>query len=335
MAQRNSSYRAKNTGIDSAWRTVNPGPIVMLYGPEEYFASRARTRLRQLFGEHFGDYDYVQLNAASYTRGELLMNASPSLFGSAKIISVDNAGSMSDDFLEDMLAYAAAPESDIMVIIQHSGGNRGKKLIDLVRSRFTLISCKALKNDREKTEFIVQEFHAADRRITQGAVQLLAVATADTAELASACAQLMADIPGEITEEGVNRYYGGRTEVNAFRVADAAIAGQAAQALRLLRHSLATGTEPIPLLGALAMRIRNIARVYGVRGSGAELASSTGMAPWQVDQAKREGRRFSAEQLAAIISNLADADVQLKGEGADPVYALERAVLTIAVPGRD
>ena len=130
----------------------------------------------------------------------------------------------------------------------------------------------------------------------------------------------------------MNRYYGGRTEVTAFRVGDAAFTGNAAEALRLLRHALATGTEPIPLLGALAMRIRNIARVHHVRARAQELAREVGMAPWQVEQAQRDGRRFTGEQIARIVQLLADADAQLKGEGLDPVYAVERAVLAIALP---
>lgn len=56
------------------------------------------------------------------------------------------------------------------------------------------------------------------------------------------------------------------------------------------------------------------------------------MAPWQVEQAQRDGRRFTSEQIARIVQLLADADAQLKGEGLDPVYAVERAVLAIALP---
>jgi DNA polymerase III, delta subunit len=103
--------------------------------------------------------------------------------------------------------------------------------------------------------------------------------------------------------------------------------------MRLLRHSLSTGTEPIPMLGALAMRVRNISRAHGARASSTELAQQLGMAPWQAEQAIRDARRFSPAQLAHIVRMLAEADAQLKGEGQDPVYAIERAVLSIAMPG--
>ena len=338
MTPRGSSSRGNyhgqraNKALDNAWRTVDPAPVIMLHGSEEYFASRARERLRTAFYSTYPNADLVTINASTYTAGELTLLASPSLFGTAKIIDADNVATMSEDFLNDVLSYIAAPESDIMLIMQHSGGNRGKKLIDAIRKSHVLIPCKPLKAEREKTEFVTGEFRAAKRTIDPGALRLLVAATNDTAELASACAQLQADIAGNITEEIVNRYYGGRTEVTAFRVGDAAVTGNATEALRLLRHALATGTEPIPLLGALAMRIRNIARVHHVRASAQELAREVGMAPWQVEQAQRDGRRFTGKQIARIVQLLADADAQLKGEGLDPVYAVERAVLAIALP---
>ena len=36
--------RRGGPALDTAWRTVTPAPAVMLYGPEEYFASRAAAR---------------------------------------------------------------------------------------------------------------------------------------------------------------------------------------------------------------------------------------------------------------------------------------------------
>ena len=81
------------------------------------------------------------------------------------------------------------------------------------------------------------------------------------------------------------------------------------------------------------MRVRNISRAHGARASSTELAQQLGMAPWQAEQAIRDARRFSPAQLAHIVRMLAEADAQLKGEGQDPVYAIERAVLSIAMPG--
>jgi len=66
------------------------------------------------------------------------------------------------------------------------------------------------------------------------------------------------------------------------------------------------------------------------RGRSADLASALGMAPWQVDRARRDLNGWSEDGLAAAVIALAEADTAVKGGGRDPVYAVERAVLTIA-----
>ncbi len=116
------------------------------------------------------------------------------------------------------------------------------------------------------------------------------------------------------------------------QVRDAAVAGNSAQALHLLRHALATGVDPVPLVAALALKVRSLAKVSSVGGRGrpADVARDLGMAPWQVDRARRELQGWSQEGLARAMLALADADTAVKGGGRDPVYAVERLVLTIA-----
>ena len=60
------------------------------------------------------------------------------------------------------------------------------------------------------------------------------------------------------------------------------------------------------------------------------MAAELKMAPWQVESAQRDSRRYSADDLSHILVVLANVDSQLKGESVDPLYSLEKAVLTIA-----
>ena len=63
----------------------------------------------------------------------------------------------------------------------------------------------------------------------------------------------------------MERYYGGRVETSAFTVADTAIAGRYGEALIALRHALASGADPVPLVAAVASKLRTMARVAGNR----------------------------------------------------------------------
>ena len=54
------------------------------------------------------------------------------------------------------------------------------------------------------------------------------------------------------------------------------------------------------------------------------------MAPWQVERAQRELSGWGEEGLATAVLALAEADTAVKGGGRDPVYAVERLLLTVA-----
>ena len=79
-----------------------------------------------------------------------------------------------------------------------------------------------------------------------------------------------------------------------------------------------------------ALQNRTIKVGSAGRGSSAALAKSLGMAPWQVDKARRAVGHWSADGLAVAVQAVAAADFEVKGGGRDPVYAVERAILTIA-----
>ena len=143
-----------------------------------------------------------------------------------------------------------------------------------------------IKSDGDKSAFVTAELRRAGRRADAQAVRALVDAVgSDLRELAASCAQLVADTTGLIGPEAVERYYGGRIEATGFRVADAAVAGQSGQAVALLRHALATGVDPVPVVAALAAKLRVLAKVAAVRGRGAGAVRDLGLAPWQTDRA--------------------------------------------------
>lgn len=331
--QASSRTPASNT---ATWRDVTPAGVVLVSGPEDYLGTRAMDRIRSLVRAAEPDVEVTRLDAGSYEAGSLAMNVSPSLFGERKLIEVEGLESMNDAFLADALAYLAHPEPDAVLVLRHSGGNRGKKLLDGVKSAgWPIVDCQPLKKDADKTAFVVAEFKAASRRIEPAAVQALVNAVgASLAELAAACSQLISDAATAVDADMIDRYYGGRVEASAFKVADAAMAGNAPLALSTLRHALATGADPVPLVAALAAKLRTLAKVAGAQGSSAQVARQLGMQPWLVEQAQRDVRRWTPEGLIRSIQVTAEADAQVKGLSRDPVYAVEHAVTVVATSVR-
>ena len=311
---------------------MTPAPVVLVGGPEDYLASRAMDRLRQLVRAAAPDVEVTRMSAAAYEPGALAMNVSPSLFGEQKLIEVEALESMNDAFLADALKYLGQPEPDAVIVMRHGGGVRGKKLLDAIKAGgWPVVDCQPLKKDADKISFVMTEFKAASRRIEPDAVQALINAVgASLAELAAACSQLIADATTAVDADMVDRYYGGRVEASGFKVADAAMAGNTPLALSTLRHALDTGADPVPIVAALAAKLRSLAKVAGAQGSSSQIAKQLGMQPWLIEQAQRDVRRWTPEGLVRSIQVTAEADAQVKGLSRDPVYAVEHAVTVIA-----
>nr|WP_233613469.1 DNA polymerase III subunit delta [Leucobacter edaphi] len=320
------------------WSQAHPAPVVLVSGPEAFLADRAGQAIRAALLADDPALEVHDVDAASYTAGELFTIASPSLFAEPRLIRVDAVEKCSDAFLEDAKRYVAEPAEDTTLVLRHAGGNRGKALLDLVRGgagSAIEIACPELKKDQERLGFVQTEFRRLGAQVTPGAARMLAAAySGGIGELAGAVAQLVSDVGTRISEAEVTRATEGRVETNAFRVADAATAGRGAEALVLLRQALSTGTDPIPILAALNMKVRAMARVYGASGPSGKLAGELGMAPWQIDRARKEVGPWREEDLARTIDLAAETEWLLKGGSRAPEYALERYLLHVARRGR-
>lgn len=320
-----------------SWNNVRPAPIVLVSGTEGFLADRAIRLLRDTLKVEDPSLEVSDLEADQYAPGELISLASPSLFSEPRMIRITNVEKCSDAFITETLKYLDAPAEDTYVVLRHAGGVRGKKLLDAIRSGAgggIEIVCVDLKKDAEKYDFAAAEFATKRRRVTPGALRTLVSAfSADLAELAAACQQLIADDSEEINESTVARYYSGRVETSAFKVADSAIAGRSGEALVLLRHALASGADPVPLVAAFASKLRTMAKLSGGSMSSGLAAKTFGMAPWQADRAMKDLRGWSDAGLGSAIEAIADTDAQVKGLGRDPVFALERMISIVAARG--
>ena len=274
-----------------------------------------------------------EVPAAGLNAGELAGLTAPSLFGGGSVVVVwsveDATASLAGELTR--LARLAAP--DVSLVLTHSGGAKNKALLaDLAAAGARRVDCPSIKRFGERMDFLRGEFRRAGRKADEGGLRALldAVGT-DLRELAAACSQLAADTTGVVSQAVVARYYRGRAEATGFAVADKACEGNLPAALEQLRWALATGTSPVLVTSALAAGLRTLALV-GSAGRGlspSAQASDLGMPSWKIDKARQQLRGWTSEGLARAHAAVAEADVQVKGEGASAAYALERAITTI------
>ena len=250
-------------------------PYVLISGPEQVLAERGLAQTIDDLRVGQPDLETIRVDAATYEPGELVLHASPSLFGGARCIVVHDLDEAGDDLQTDLLAaLAGEPEPDLTLVVLHKGGARGKKVLDTLRGAGArVVDAPAIKTDRDKADFAAHEFRRARRKATGEAVHALVEAVGkDVRELAAACQQLIDDTTGVIDEQVVLTYHGGKVEATGFRVADAAMAGDTGEALRLLRHAIAVGVDPVPIVAVLAQQVRQLIKV-GAAGRGARPTS--------------------------------------------------------------
>jgi DNA polymerase III subunit delta len=316
-------------------------PVTVIVGEEELLVDRAVLAVvRQAAAPPPGEADTVagspdvhDVRAADLSPGDLSALTAPSLFGGGCVVIVRSAQDASKDVVAELARHAAAPAAEVHLVITHSGGARNKSLLASLKGEgVSRIDCPVVRRFGERLDFLRAEFGRAGRKADDaGLAALVEAVGTDLRQLAAACSQLSSDTTGVISQQVVSRYYRGRAEATGFTVADRAMEGKLAEALEQLRWALSTGVSPVLISSALAQGVRALGRVGAAsRSQRAEaLAGELGMPPWKIDQVRRQLRGWTAPGVARAHAAVAQADADVKGQGASPGYALERAITEI------
>ena len=307
--------------------------IYLILGPESALAERALTKLQAELKDE--KCEVTTLFAGDTIVGDIADALAPSLFSERRALIIRDLQDLPEDNRAEITRYIEAPDQLTTLIFVHKGGVKGKALIDAIKKvKPQIIACEALKKEAEKSEFVKTLFLDLGRKASPAAVAALVGALGnDLRELAGAVAQISADAPaGVIDEMMVDKFHQGRIETTGFDVADATLDGNLPAALIALRSALETGTDPVMITSAIASSLRSLAKVSGANRNqkSFELAGALGMAPWQIDKARRQLNRWNPGQIADAVGAIAMADAEVKGAASDPIYALEKAVTKIA-----
>ena len=305
-----------------------PPPVTLVLGSEELLVDRAVAAVRRKAQARDPGTELLTFEASEVLAGTLTAAVSPSLFEEPRMVVVLGLAEAGEVAVTEVLHALRDPAPDVALVLVHRGGARGKKVVDAARKAgAVVVACDEVKKRQDKLAFVRGEFGRG--RIAEDAAEaLLESVGGDLRSLSAACSQLSSDVEGPVTLAAVRRYYEGRAEVSGFTVADAAVEGRAGDALLALRWALQTGTDPVLITAALAGALRSIVRV-GSASRGAR-AADLGLPPWKLDTVRRQARGWDADALARAVQVVARADVGVKGGGAEPGFAIERAVVEVA-----
>lgn len=305
-----------------------------MLGEEDLLVERAVTGILRAARQAAGtdDVPVNRLRAGDVSSYELAELLSPSLFADERVVVLEDA----DEAGKDAAALIAASAADLppgtVLVVVHSGGGRAKALAAQLReSGAQTHPCAKIAKAGERADFVRKEFRAQKIAVDDDTVALLLDAVgSDIRELAAACSQLVADTGGHVDEAAVRRYHSGRAEVTGFDIADRAVSGDVPGSAEALRWAMARGVPHVLLADALAEAVHTIARVGPLSGDPYRMAGELGMAPWRIQKAQKQSRRWTREKVATAIRLVAALNADVKGAAANADYVLENAVRTVA-----
>ncbi len=309
------------------------GTTTLITGTNDFVAERTIADARAAVVAADADADVIEVASGDLGAGALAEISSPSLFAALRCVVVRALEDLPDDAVEAMLGFVAAPAADVHLVLHHTGGAKGKALLDKLRGA-GVREVKAEDYKRwELPRWVVSEFTAHRVRVPEEVAAVLVDAVGeDMRALASAIDQLVSDADGEtITAHVVRRYFGGRAEVKGFAVADAVLGGQYDVALEQLRWAFVNRTDPVLVTSAVASGLRGLARFKtapkGLRQP--DLAREIDVPQWKLKTLADQAHHWTPRGLAVAISAAARADADVKGAGGDRLWACERLIIAV------
>ncbi len=303
-------------------------PVVLLWGEDAFL-------LRETALELLGALRPTEVDAAEWQGTELQDLATPSLFGEARALLVNDARSLSKDALGALAAYLAAPDPDARLVLVAEVGERAKvpaALDKLVRPVGQVRELKVARKDLEP--WLIQRAKRSGLDLAPPAARaLVEVIGEEPGRLAAALAQLADAFAAErITPELVHRQFRGLGEQKVWDLCDRAFAKDLPGAIRSLRSLEAGGDDPLLVLGGIASRLRDLMRVRSLpdRLPPAEVAKQAGLRfDWQARRYQQQARNFSLGELVEIHDRVTEADRALKS-GASGDIVMPTLIVAIA-----
>jgi DNA polymerase-3 subunit delta len=319
--------------------------LITCAGPGgEFLADRVRERA--LASVLAGDpgCEITTASAGALTAGEFLGLTSASLFSAATAVVLTDLQDATEGPSAELAAYAAEPSPDVAVVLMHAGGQKGKKLLDQLRSvaAVTEVKVEAPKYERDFVGWARNESREVGAPLDDVAATLLVQAVGqDLRALAGAIDQLAstrdapqagtADGTAAISADTVRKYFGGRADVRGYEIADAAIEGRFDVALERVRWAESAKVAAPVIVSALAAGLRSLAKLadVGTGVSDADAAKLVGAPAFKIRSLRGQLRGWNPDALATALSAVAQTDLDIKSGEADPAYAVERLVLQI------
>lgn len=274
--------------------------------------------LREAALEVLGPTRAIEVDASAWQSGQLQDLATPSLFGEARALLVNDAKSLTKEAMAELSAYLAAPDPDATLVLCCRTAERGKPPAALAKMIAAHGRVRQVQIPRKELEpWLVKRARAMEIDLTPpGARALIESQGEEPGVLDAAVRQLGPAFSGErLTPDIVRRQFRGLGEQKTWDLCDRAFAKDLPGAIRSLRSIEAGGDDALMVLGGISSRLRDLIRVRSLpeRTPPAQIAKEAGLRfDWQARRYQQQARNYTLRELIRLHDRVTEADRALK-----------------------
>ncbi len=315
-------------------------PVYLIYGTEPYLINETK----QLLIEHSLNEDELDFNLASYdleeTPIETALEDAETLpfMGERRLILLQNpvfltaekSKSKVEHNVAKLEAYLKEPSPYSIVVFSgaYEKLDERKKITKQLKKTAAIVEAKKLGENELKT-WVRERAALNGVQIDEDAVELmLALAGTNLFMLTSEIDKisLYADDEKRIDQQIVEKLVARSLEQNIFALVDKIVHRKIDEALRIFYDLLKQNEEPIKILAVITGQFRLIYQVKELSRKGYgqnQMAGQLKIHPFRVKLAAGQAQLFDDQELSAIMSQLADADYQMKTGGMNKTMLIE------------
>ena len=313
-------------------------PLYLLHGPEDYLRGRAAAAISDaaLSGAPLREFNESSFSLASADVQQALATAEQlPMMAARRVVRVTDFGRLRDADEEALLRYLDRPAESSTVVFITDDLDKRRKLSKVLLQACVSVEFAELK-DSEAVAWAksrLRELKAeTDERTLR---QIVGLVGTGVRRLESELGKLAtAALPGGfITLDMVESLVGRSREMSNFELTDHLIARNRSRALETLRRLLDDGAEPVMLIGLLASSYHRLALAKDLMSRGAPKEEVFRLVPMPYSVRKdfiATAIRADADDLAARIRRIADADHRIKTSQATPRIQLEVLVCELS-----
>jgi DNA polymerase III subunit delta len=317
-------------------------PVYLVAGDERFLRDQVVAALRTAsLGAGIAAFNEDKFTAGEAAAEKVIAAArTVPMMGPKRFVLVRNAerwdatggAGEGESAFDQLAAYAQAPvDSTCMVLVFDKLDGR-RKLATIAKKQGFLVECGVL--DRGALpgwimEKCAEKGHAVDREVAD---LLAEIAGPELAYVSDAVERLSlyAGANQPITEDAVTECIARVRTADTWALVDAVGARDLARALKVLADAYDPRDRGLPLLGALAWSIRQLAKFHAAQSAGAsvdEAGRRAGVYPsFRARELARKTRGLRAKDVERWLLVLAETDLALKGSRRPPEAILEDAL---------